>query len=79
MQKIDKNPRRDFLKLIPLAIVSISVFSFFKFKRSNRYPEKKFNTLSKSEADEIIKNEEFPALTRLNPAPAPVGQKNIKG
>ena len=79
MQKTDNNPRRDFLKMIPIAIVSISAFSFFKFKKSNNYSEKKFNTLSKSDADEIIKNEKFAASTRLNPEPAPVAQKNIKG
>jgi len=79
MQKTYNNPRRDFLKMIPIAIVSISTFSFFKFKKSNKYSEKKFNTLSKSEADEIIKNEKFPVSTRLNPAPAPAAQQNIKG
>lgn len=78
MRKTD-NSRRDFLKMIPLAVVSISAFSFFKFKKSSTYSEKKFNTLSQSEADEIIKNEMFPVSTRINPAPAPSAQQNIKG
>ena len=77
MQKTDNNTRRKLLKMIPGAIVSISAFSFFKFKKSNNYSEKKFDTMSKSEADEIIKNDKFPVAIQLNPAPAPIGQKNI--
>ena len=79
MQKADHNPRRDFLKLIPLAIVSIGAFSFLKTRKSNQYPEKEYNTLSKSEADNIIKNEKFQVSTRIIPAPAPVAKKNIEG
>ncbi|MCK9401590.1 MAG: hypothetical protein M0Q51_16575 [Bacteroidales bacterium] len=79
MQRNYNNPRRDFLKMIPIAIVSISAFSFFNFKKSNKYSERKFNTLSKSEADEIIKNDKFPVSTQLKPAPAPIAQINIKG
>lgn len=75
MQKIDNNPRRDFLKLIPFALVSIGVFSFFKNKRAINYTEKKFSTLSESEADEIIKDERFPVSVRINPSPAPVAKK----
>ncbi len=79
MQKTDNNPRRNFLKRIPIAIVSISTFSFFKFKKSNNYSEKKISTLSNVEANEIIKNDKFSVSTQLKPAPAPVAQKNIKG
>ncbi len=79
MQKTDTDSRRDFLKKIPFALASISAFSLFRFKKSNHNSELKFNTLSKSEADEIIKNEEFPASTYLNPAAAPVAEKNLKG
>ncbi len=78
MQKPDNNPRRDFLKMISIALVSISAFSFFKLKKSNKYSKKEFNTLSKSEADEIIKNEKFTVSTRLNPEPAPATEQNIR-
>jgi len=78
MQKNYNNPRRDFLKMISIAIVSIGAFSFFKFKKSNNYAEKEFNTLSKSEADEIIKNEKPAVSSQLKPAPAPIAQRNIK-
>lgn len=77
MQKTDNNSRRDFLKKIPFAMVSISTFSFLNFKKSKTYSENKYNTLSKSEADEIIKNNNSPASTKMNPAPIPLGQKNI--
>lgn len=79
MQKPDNNPRRDFLKMITVALVSLSAFSFFMFKKSNKYSEMKFNTLSKPEADEIIKNEKFPVSTSLIPAPAPAAQQKITG
>ena len=79
MKKTDNNPRRDFLKKIPVAIVSFGTFSFFKFKKSKNYSEKRFNTLSMSEADEIIKNDKFTVLAQRKPEPAPVAQKNING
>ncbi len=79
MQKSGNNQRRDFLKKIPIAIVSIGVFSFFKLKKRNRYSEKRFNTLSKSEADKIIKNKKLSIPAQIKPAPAPVAQRNIKG
>lgn len=78
MQKADHNSRRDFLKLIPLSMVSISAFLFLKFRKSNKYSEEKYITLSKSEADSIIKNEKFQVSTRINPAPAPVANKNTE-
>lgn len=34
MQKTSNNPRRDFLKRIPIAIVSIGAFSFFGQKKT---------------------------------------------
>ncbi|MBC8320573.1 MAG: hypothetical protein H8E34_07615 [Bacteroidetes bacterium] len=79
MQKTDNSPRRDFLKKIPIAIVSISAFSFLNRKKSNNHSELKFNTLSKAEADEIINNDSSSGSMQLKPAPAPVAQKNIKG
>ena len=71
MEKEARNPRRDFLKLIPLTAVSLGAFSFFTFKKSAKYSEKNYNTLSKSEADDIIRNAKFPVSTRIKPAPAP--------
>lgn len=78
MQKTGKSPRRDFLKLIPLSIVSVGIFSFFKFNRTGKYSEANYKTLSGAEANEIIRNEKFSVSTRINPAPAPDGPKNIK-
>ena len=79
MQKTGHNQRRNFLKLIPLAVVSIGAFSIFRSKRSDKYSEKKYKTLSKAEADQIIRNEKFSVSTRMEPAPAPVANKTIKG
>jgi len=79
MQKTGNNQRRDFLKKIPLAIVSIGAFSLFKLKKQNRYSEKKYKTISKSEADRVIKNEKFSIPTKIQPEKAPVGDRNIKG
>lgn len=79
MQKTGNNQRRDFLKKIPLAIVSIGAFSLFKLKKQNRYSEKKFKTISKSEADRVIKSEKFSIPTKIQPEQAPVGDRNIKG
>lgn len=71
--------RRDFLKRIPIAIMSIGVFSVFRVKKSPHYSEKQFATLSKLEADEVIKNSRFTANTKLKPAPAPVAERSMKG
>ncbi len=79
MEKNNNSRRREFLKKIPIAIVSLGTFSVFKLKKPERYFEKKFHTLSKSEADEIIKDDKFTVSTQVEPAPAPVAQKNIKG
>ncbi len=78
MQRKEKTQRRDFLKKIPLALVSIGAFSLLKLKKQNYYPVQNFNTLSKPEADEIIKSEKFAVPNRLKPAPAPLAKKNIK-
>ena len=79
MQKTNNNPRRDFLKMIPVALASAATLSFFRFKKSNKYSEKSFKTISKAEADVVLKNETFSASIRLNPAPAPSAPINIKG
>jgi len=79
MSKDSHTPRRDFLKMIPVALISMGVFSFFKVKKSNKYLEERVHGLSKFEADEIIRNNQFPVSTRMKPAPAPVAQKSIQG
>jgi hypothetical protein len=79
MQKIDNSPRRDFLRKIPIALISISALSIFKFKKSKSYSELKYNIVSKSEAEEIIKQEKFSASKYLKPAPAPRIKQDITG
>ncbi|MFA6270572.1 MAG: hypothetical protein WC657_05210 [Candidatus Paceibacterota bacterium] len=79
MSKTSHTPRRDFLKMIPVALISLGVFSFFKVKKSNKYIEERYHGLSKVEADEMIKNNQFLVSTRIKPAPAPVAQKSIQG
>jgi hypothetical protein len=75
MYNTDNNPRRDFLKKIPFAIFSIGAFSFIRFGKSHNLSDKKFKTLSRSEADEIIKKEPFSASVKIRPLPAPVPKK----
>jgi len=72
MYNTDNNPRRDFLKKIPFAIFSIGAFSFIRFRKSYNLSDKKFKTLSRSEADAIFKNESFSATVKIRPLPAPV-------
>ena len=79
MQKTNKSTRRNFLISVPAAIISLSAFSFLKFKKIVGNSEKKIKTLSLSEADEIIKNEKFPDSGQIIPAAAPVAQKSING
>ena len=79
MSKTSHTPRRDFLKMIPMALISMGVFSFFKVKKSNKYLEERVHGLSKFEADEVIKNNQFPVSTRIKPEPAPLAQKSIQG
>ena len=79
MQNNDNNSRKDFLIKFTLAIGSIFVLSGFNFKKvSDNFFRQKFKTLSEPEANEIIKNSNSPALMQLKPAPAPVGQNNLK-
>ena len=79
MRKTYSNPRRNFLKKITVAIVSMSALAFFSIKKHINYSEKKFDTLSKSEADEIINSSKFATSVHIKPAPAPLGPKNING
>lgn len=75
MLKTESNPRRDFLKKIPFALVSLSAISMFHIKKSINNSENKFKTISKSEADDIIKSEKFSVSATLKPKPAPLMQK----
>lgn len=60
-------------------MVSIGALSLFSFKKSKTYPEAKFTTLSKSEADELIRKQASPVSEHLRPAPAPAGEMVVKG
>jgi len=71
MQNTEHNPRRDFLKKISVTAFSISVFSFLKFKNPKHNNDIKNNTLSKEEADEIIRNEKILFSKKVKPDPAP--------
>lgn len=72
MQNHENKSRRDFLKKLPLALGSVVILSGFKSEKTKQISEQKFNTLSESEANKILKNEKFPVLMYLDPAPAPV-------
>lgn len=79
MQKKDTSPRRDFLKKIPVALISIGALSIFKFKKFKSYAEVKYNIISKSEADKIIMKEKFSTSKYLKPAPSPRVKQDITG
>lgn len=78
MNTTDTNHRRDFLKKIPLAIFSIGAFSLFRINKSRNPSDIKFKSISKSEANDIIKNNKSFSSKKLNPAPAPNAGINIK-
>lgn len=78
MQNNNKQ-RRDFLKRIPLAIVSITALSVFIIKQSKKNSEIKFYTISKSEANDIIRSDKLSPTTKIKPKPPPVAQRIIKG
>ncbi|MFK5857615.1 MAG: hypothetical protein QM503_15910 [Bacteroidota bacterium] len=77
MQNNNKQ-RRDFLKRIPLAIVSITALSVFRIKQSKKNSEMKFYTISMSEANDILKVDKLSPATKIKPKPPPVAQRNIK-
>ena len=70
------NHRRGFLKNLSIAVGSFVMLSGFEIKKSTIVEKQNFKTLPKSEADEIIKNEQFPLNVRLNPEPAPIEKNN---
>ena len=73
------NLRRDFLKAIPLAMSSLGALSVFKLKKKQNYAEKHYRTMSKAEADKILKEEKFRASQSLKPYPAPVDSEGVSG
>ena len=77
METNEHKPRRDFLKVISVSLAVMSAFPFVKFDKAHKHPEQHFNTLSKSEADEIIRKEKFPVPKPVTPAPPPSGKRNI--
>jgi len=79
MQNSENNPRRDFLKNISIAAVSISAFLFLKFKKHKDNNDIKIKTLSKEEADEIIKNKKILFSKKMKPDPSPNLRNNTVG
>jgi len=79
MDKSTNKLRRDFLKAIPLAMVSLGALSVFKTEKKQDYTEKQYRTLSKAEADKILKEEKFRAPKSLKPYPAPGGSEDVTG
>ena len=77
MQNKENNSRRDFLKKLPIAVGSFIAFSSFSFKNSEKISYQKFKTISKTETNEIIKNNNFNLSLKLKPAPAPIGKRNM--
>lgn len=71
MKTTKHNSRRDFLKLIPVAAISIGAFSFFRSKKHNQYSDENINKVSEAEANDIIKNEKFPETMHIKPSPPP--------
>lgn len=76
------NSRRVFLKKLSIALGSVILFSGLDLKKSNANVKQikksgfqedfQYKVLSKSEADNIIKNNNSPAGIRLKPEPAPI-------
>ena len=81
MRKDIKNSRRDFLKKMPVAVgsvVAISSLSFI-FRKSRNISQHKVNSLSKNDADELIKKNKSLKSAKIKPSPAPISDKIIKG
>lgn len=75
-----KNPRRDFLKKVSITAIAISAFSFWQFRKTKAQPDYQVRSMSKEEADEIIKKENFYSGTKVRPAPPPEAkEKYTKG
>ena len=67
----NSNSRRDFLKKLTFALVSFVALSSFKFDKTSKTEKQNFKTLSKSEADDIIKNSSFTVIKNLKPESSP--------
>ncbi|OFX42670.1 MAG: hypothetical protein A2046_17090 [Bacteroidetes bacterium GWA2_30_7] len=72
------NTRRDFFKNMLLAFVAIIPLSSFILKNSKTLKNHEFQTLSKDEANEIIKNEKFYSETNIKPKPAPINNVGFR-
>ena len=78
MPKNVDNTRRDFIKKVSIAAVTISAFSFLHFRKTKTQPDYQVYSLSKEEEDEIIKNDQFHRGTKVKPAPPPVSSENVR-
>lgn len=67
----NNNLRRDFIKKFTFALGSFFALSSFRFDKSKTVEKQKFKTLSKSEADEIIKNKSYTVSVSLKPEASP--------
>jgi len=72
MQKDNKNSRRDFLKIIPLALGSVVALTSFKFpfRKKDNIPQINVNSIAKEEAEELIRTNKQ-AKSNIKPMPAP--------
>lgn len=71
------NSRRGFFKNLLLASVTIIPLSSFIFKKSKTENVNEFKTLTKEEADDIIKNEKFYSDIQIKPESAPIRNLEI--
>lgn len=72
MKEIENHTRRELLKKMLVAAMSIGAFSYITVKKP-KGKRKDFNitSLSKEEANEIIQREKFPVSEKIKPAPSP--------
>jgi len=82
----NSNHRRDFLKKLTFAFGSFILFSGFKFKNQSnietninksKNDNSNFKTISKSEAEDLIKKSNTEINLQLKPEPAPI-EKHVK-
>lgn len=79
MQRVHPNSRRDFLKKVSVAAVTISAFSFLRFRRSDRHQGIQVESLTEDEANRIIRDSKFPEAPKIKPSPAPGPKGNDQG
>jgi hypothetical protein len=78
MQNTDNNSRRDFLKKLPSILGSLIPLSGLVFHEAlgNSNKGSNIKSLSKGEADEMIKNSISLQRLELTPKPAPIEKRN---